>query len=287
MKKILIWILNWIYLGFLSGIATLLLFGLIWLNSYLITFLGITTETGLWLFEGIYIFLAFMFIKKVIFGKLANYAYEANNPGEASLIFFIIFACVRVGGAIYTNETNFDVYNDLIKAPSQAFVGINYLLLIIASWLGVIFNIRVAQIAYIRDKEDREAKVKETVDEYIKNKKVIVEDKEEEEDEENPYDYEERIADLLERKGFINIDITPRRESYGADLIAEYNDKKVCVQCIMNNSKTLVEIKSVQEIYTAKHFYDCDYAFIYTTSDYTEEAEELAEKLGVKLMIYK
>ena len=79
----------------------------------------------------------------------------------------------------------------------------------------------------------------------------------------------------------------PRREVYGADLVAEYNDKKVCVQCVMNNSKTLVGIKTVQEIYSAKHLYDCDYAFVYTTSDYTVEAEELAEKLGVKLFVYK
>ena len=103
----------------------------------------------------------------------------------------------------------------------------------------------------------------------------------------NPYEYEIRVAAYLRSKGFVNVNTTPKSGDYGADVLAEINGKKTCVQCKMYNSNHLVGVKAVQEIYTAKDYYHCAYAFIFTTSDYTEQARKLAEQLNVKLYIYK
>ena len=43
-------------------------------------------------------------------------------------------------------------------------------------------------------------------------------------------------------------------------------------------------VKAVQEIYSARDYYGCDDAYIYTTSDYTRAAVEMAAELGVILV---
>ncbi len=103
----------------------------------------------------------------------------------------------------------------------------------------------------------------------------------------SPYDYEFKVAEHLKAKGFTNVNTTPKSGDYGADVLAEKDGKRFCIQCKMYNSKNLVGVKAIQEIYTAKSYYKCDYALVFTTSDFTEQARKLAEQLNVKLYIYK
>ncbi len=100
----------------------------------------------------------------------------------------------------------------------------------------------------------------------------------------DPYEYEEYVAEELRSDGFTNVDTTPKSGDFGADVLARDGDRKVCVQCKRYAPGHLVGVKAVQEIYSAKDYYGCDDAYIYTTSDYSPAAVEMANELGVVLV---
>ncbi len=100
----------------------------------------------------------------------------------------------------------------------------------------------------------------------------------------DPYEYEEYVAEELRSEGFTNVDTTPKSGDYGADVLAYDGDRRVCVQCKRYAPGHLVGVKAVQEIYSAKDYYGCDDAYIYTTSDYSPAAVEMANELGVVLV---
>ena len=100
----------------------------------------------------------------------------------------------------------------------------------------------------------------------------------------DPYEYEEYVAEELRSDGFTDVDTTPKSGDFGADVLARDGDRKVCVQCKRYAPGHLVGVKAVQEIYSAKDYYGCDDAYIYTTSDYSPAAVEMANELGVILV---
>ncbi|MBO5544697.1 MAG: restriction endonuclease [Oscillospiraceae bacterium] len=100
----------------------------------------------------------------------------------------------------------------------------------------------------------------------------------------DPYEYEEYVAEELRSDGFTDVDTTPKSGDFGADVLARDGDRKVCVQCKRYAPGHLVGVKAVQEIYSAKDYYGCDDAYIYTTSDYSPAAVEMANELGVVLV---
>ena len=100
----------------------------------------------------------------------------------------------------------------------------------------------------------------------------------------DPYEYEEYVAEELRSDGFTNVDTTPKSGDFGADVLARDGDRKVCVQCKRYAPGHLVGVKAVQEIYSAKDYYGCDDAYIYTTSDYSPAAVEMANERGVVLV---
>ena len=99
-----------------------------------------------------------------------------------------------------------------------------------------------------------------------------------------PYEYEEYVAEELRQEGFTGVDTTPKSGDYGADVLAWDGERKVCVQCKRYSPDHPVGVKAVQEVYSAKDYYGCDDAYIYTTSDYTRAAVEMANQLGVILI---
>lgn len=99
-----------------------------------------------------------------------------------------------------------------------------------------------------------------------------------------PYEYEEYVADELRREGFTDVDTTPKSGDFGADVLATDGNRRVCVQCKRYAPGHPVGVKAVQEIYSARDYYGCDDAYIYTTSDYTRAAVEMAAELGVILV---
>ena len=100
----------------------------------------------------------------------------------------------------------------------------------------------------------------------------------------SPYEYEEYVAEEMRQDGFTDVDTTPKSGDYGADVLARDGDRLVCVQCKHYAPGHPVGVKAVQEIYSAKDYYGCDDAYIYTTSDYTKAAVEMANQLGVVLV---
>ena len=100
----------------------------------------------------------------------------------------------------------------------------------------------------------------------------------------SPYEYEEYIAEQLRQEGFTDVDTTPKSGDFGADVLARDGDRTVCVQCKRYAPGHPVGVKAVQEIYSAKDYYGCDDAYLYTTSDHTKAAVDMANELGVKLI---
>ena len=99
-----------------------------------------------------------------------------------------------------------------------------------------------------------------------------------------PYEYEEYVADELRREGFTDVDTTPKSGDFGADVLAKDGKRSICVQCKRYAPGHPVGVKAVQEIYSARDYYGCDDAYIYTTSDYTRAAVAMANELGVILV---
>ena len=100
----------------------------------------------------------------------------------------------------------------------------------------------------------------------------------------SPYEYEEYVAEEMRQEGFTEVDTTPKSGDFGADVLAKDGSRTVCVQCKRYAPGHPVGVKAVQEIYSAKDYYGCDDAYIYTTSDYTRAAVEMANELGVILV---
>lgn len=91
----------------------------------------------------------------------------------------------------------------------------------------------------------------------------------------NGYEYEERVAKSLRRKGYRNVEVTAKSGDYGADVIAtDPHGNRVCIQCKFYKSP--VGLTAVQEIVSAKAKYHCSKAAVYTNSTFTNQAKELA-----------
>ena len=100
----------------------------------------------------------------------------------------------------------------------------------------------------------------------------------------SPYEYEEYVAEELRQEGYTEVDTTPKSGDFGADVLARDGDRRVCVQCKRYDPAHPVGVKAVQEIYSAKDYYGCDDAYLYTTSDFTKAAIDMANELGVLLV---
>ena len=96
-------------------------------------------------------------------------------------------------------------------------------------------------------------------------------------------EYEQYVAKRLKIEGFRRISMTPESGDFGADIIA-YDDAncKTCIQC--KRYSRPIGVKSVQEVYAAKEYYECDRALVITNSTFTKAAVELAENVGVELV---
>ncbi|TLS80662.1 restriction endonuclease [Photobacterium damselae] len=97
----------------------------------------------------------------------------------------------------------------------------------------------------------------------------------------SPYEYEDFCANLLNKNGW-KIIPTAKSGDQGADVLAEKDDIRIVIQCKMYNNP--VGNKSVQEVYSAKGFYEADLAFVVTNSTYTKSAQTLAGSLNILLL---
>ncbi|VVB70063.1 Restriction endonuclease [uncultured archaeon] len=92
--------------------------------------------------------------------------------------------------------------------------------------------------------------------------------------------FEHAVQEILETKDFRTR--TLPWNDYGADLIAEKEGLRFVIQCKRYSNN--VGLDAVQEAYTACRYYGCDKAWVITNSEFTFQAQKMAEKIGVRAM---
>jgi len=100
-------------------------------------------------------------------------------------------------------------------------------------------------------------------------------------DDMNGWEFEEYIAKLLIRNGFIHVEITRGSKDQGVDILAQKDGVSYAIQCKHYEAK--VPNKAVQEAYAGARFYGCDVPVVLTNSYFFPSAYELGDEVGVEL----
>ena len=95
------------------------------------------------------------------------------------------------------------------------------------------------------------------------------------------HDFEFFCADLLERAGFTDVEVTRSSGDYGVDGLAEKDGVTYAVQCKRYDGP--VGVKAVQEAYAGRDFYDRMVGAVMTNQYFTDPAVEAARKLKILL----
>lgn len=93
-------------------------------------------------------------------------------------------------------------------------------------------------------------------------------------------DFEKFVANIFRKNGY-RVQTTVATGDFGADLILSRRGERICVQC--KRYRKPVNLKAVQEITSAKTFYNCETAVVVTNSYYTDSARRLAKSNKVVL----
>ncbi len=94
-------------------------------------------------------------------------------------------------------------------------------------------------------------------------------------------EFEEYCAELLEAKGFENVEMTPASHDYGIDIIADKDGISYAIQCKCYSDP--IGIKAIQEAYAGKDYYKAMIGVVMTNQGFTKSAREFADKLNVVL----
>jgi HJR/Mrr/RecB family endonuclease len=95
------------------------------------------------------------------------------------------------------------------------------------------------------------------------------------------HEFEYFCAELLERCGFEEVEVTRGSGDQGVDILAKKEDIRYAIQC--KNYSTPLGNTPVQEVYAGKTFYRCHVGVVMTNSTFTKGAVELADSVGVIL----
>lgn len=96
-------------------------------------------------------------------------------------------------------------------------------------------------------------------------------------------EFERALYDAFTKNGY-NVELTEKTGDHGADLIISRGLGRVAIQAKRYDPSRNVGIGAVRDIYSAMKFYNCDQAWVITTSFFTMQAKEEADKLGVRLI---
>ena len=94
-------------------------------------------------------------------------------------------------------------------------------------------------------------------------------------------EFESYCAELLEAKGFENVETTPPSHDFGIDIIADKDGISYAIQCKCYSDN--IGIRAIQEAYAGKDYYDSMVAVVMTNQSFTKNAVEFAKKLNVVL----
>lgn len=93
-------------------------------------------------------------------------------------------------------------------------------------------------------------------------------------------EFEHYLVALFRQNGY-RVKLTPASNDFGADVILEGNER-IVIQAKRYSSK--VGIKAVQEISSAKGYYNAQEAWVITNSYFTSQAIKLAQATDVRLV---
>lgn len=95
------------------------------------------------------------------------------------------------------------------------------------------------------------------------------------------HDFEYFCAELLKKRGFVEVEVTKGSGDYGIDILAEKEGVTYAVQCKCYAAP--VGVKAVQEAYAGKDYYDRMVGAVMTNQYFTAPAVEAARKLKILL----
>lgn len=95
------------------------------------------------------------------------------------------------------------------------------------------------------------------------------------------WEFEEYVAELLSRNGFVHVEVTKGSGDQGVDILAQRDGVSYAIQCKHYISK--ISNKAVQEAYAGAEFYGCEVPVVLTNSYFTPSALELGDEIGVEL----
>lgn len=100
-------------------------------------------------------------------------------------------------------------------------------------------------------------------------------------DEMEGHDFEFFCAGLLEKRGFVDVEVTKGSGDYGIDILAEREGVTYAIQCKCYTGP--VGVKAVQEAYAGRDYYDRMVGAVLTNQYFTAPAVEAARKLKILL----
>lgn len=100
-------------------------------------------------------------------------------------------------------------------------------------------------------------------------------------DEMEGHDFEYFCANLLERRGFIEVEVTKGSGDYGIDILAEKDGVTYAIQCKCYSAP--VGVKAVQEAYAGRDYYDRMVGAVLTNQYFTTPAVDAAKRLKILL----
>ncbi len=94
-------------------------------------------------------------------------------------------------------------------------------------------------------------------------------------------DFEIFCAELLRKRGFLDVEVTKGSGDYGIDILAEKDGVTYAIQCKCYAAP--VGVKAVQEAYAGRDYYDRMVGAVLTNQYFTAPAVEAAKKLKILL----
>ena len=95
------------------------------------------------------------------------------------------------------------------------------------------------------------------------------------------HEFEYYCAEVLRKKGFIEVEVTKGSGDYGADILAEKDGITYAIQCKCYTAP--IGVKAIQEVYAGRDYYDCMVGAVLTNQYFTAPAVEAAKKLKILL----
>ena len=94
-------------------------------------------------------------------------------------------------------------------------------------------------------------------------------------------DFEFFCAELLEKRGFLEVEVTKGSGDNGVDILAEKDGVTYAIQC--KRYEEPVGVKAVQEAYAGRDYYDRMVGVVMSNQYFTKNAVQMAQKLKIML----